>query len=80
MDVQLRKIQFIQEFLRFNNEQIIEKFEKLLKSEKRKIYSDDLKPLTFDEFNELIDNAEDDSNNNRLTDVHQLKKEISSWS
>jgi hypothetical protein len=79
MDLQLRKIQFVQEFLRLGNEQIINKLESTLKSEKTKLYASPLKPLSMDEFNSMIDAAENDSENNRMKSVHELKRDVESW-
>ena len=79
MDIQVRKIHFVQEFLRLNNEHIIDKLENILKSEKTKLYTNNPEPYSMDEFNRMIDNAEDDSKNNRVKSVHDLKKDIQSW-
>lgn len=80
MDIQLRKIHFVKEFLRLNNEQAINKLESLLKSEKKRIYSKELEPLSHDDFNEMIDNAEEDSKKGRIVEANDLKKDIKSWS
>jgi hypothetical protein len=79
MDLQVRKIHFVQEFLRVNNEKIIDKLEGMLKSEKSKLYASDPEPYTMAELNIIIDNAEDDVKNNRVKNVHDLKKEIKTW-
>ncbi len=50
MDLQLRKIAFVQEFLRVNNEKVVDRLEKLLTSEKKKLYKKDLSPFTLAEF------------------------------
>jgi len=80
MDLQLRKIHFIQEFLRLNNELVINKLEELLRKEKAKIYSEDLKPFSLEEFNSMVNSAEEDSKNNRLVNAIELKKDIRAWS
>ena len=79
MDLQERKIHFVQEFLRLNNEAIINKLEDMLKLEKRKNYSSAAVPYTMDEFEKMIDNAEEDSKNNRLKSVHELKEDSKTW-
>ena len=79
MGLQERKIHFVQEFLRLNSEAIIDKLEDILKSEKRKNYSLSQVPYTKDEFEQVIDKAEDDSKNNRVRSVHELKEDIKSW-
>ena len=79
MDLQTRKLHFIQEFLRLNNEKLISKLENLLKSEKAKSYEQHLSPLSEEELNRIIDEAEKDSKEGRLTSAVELKKEIDSW-
>lgn len=79
MDIQLRKINFIQEFLRINNESLIEKLENLLNTERSQLASDALKPLSVGEFNALIDKAEEDAISGHYRNVHTLKSDIQSW-
>ena len=55
MDIQTRKIEFIQAFLKLQSEQTISRLEELLKSE-----SKDFEPMSVDEFNERIDRSEKD--------------------
>jgi hypothetical protein len=80
MDLQTRKLNFIQEFLRLNNEKLISKLENLLKSEKAKSYEQSISPLSEEELNRIIDEAEKDSKEGRLISAVELKKEIDSWS
>ncbi len=79
MDLQLRKIQFVMDFLRINNEQVVNKLEHLLEEEKSKLYSSDIEPLTIEEFNKMIDKAEYDSKKNKVKSAYELKKEITTW-
>jgi len=79
MDIQERKIHFVQEFLRINNEALIDKFEKILKAEKQKDYESSLHPYSLDEFNLMIDKAEEDSSAGRLTSSSELKNDMDSW-
>jgi len=79
MDLQTRKISFIQEFLNFQNEEIILRFEKLLKKEKNRITSNKLEPMTLEEFNRRIDTSLEDSNNDRITESSELLSEIEKW-
>lgn len=79
MDLQQRKIHFVQEFLRLNNEAIIQKLEGILKSEKSKNYSKTAVPYTQFELEQMIDAAEDDSKNGRLKSVHELREDSKSW-
>jgi hypothetical protein len=79
MDLQTKKLNFVQEFLRIKSEGIVDKLEKVLKSERKKEYEKDLSPMTNDEFNKIIDDAESDSINGRLTSAEDLKKDIDKW-
>ncbi|MEI7981913.1 MAG: hypothetical protein WCI71_09670 [Bacteroidota bacterium] len=79
MDLQTRKLQFIQEFLRLANDNIIEKFEKLLQQERKRIVEQDISPMTMNQYEQRINNASDDLKNNRVTTAKKLKKEIASW-
>jgi hypothetical protein len=79
MDLQVRKIQFVQEFLILDSEQIMDVLENVLKSEKKKLYKSQPKPFTLAEFNQMIDQAESDVANNRMRTIHELKTEIQSW-
>ena len=79
MDLQTRKIHFIQEFLRVANDGVVEKFEKMLQKERKKIDDPDISPMTMDQYEKRIDLVLDDLDNNRVTAAKKLKKDISSW-
>lgn len=79
MDLQTRKIHFIQEVLRIKNEKIIEKLEKILHQERKKVIEKELSPLTVEEFNALIDSAEDDSENDRMYNAGEILNDIDTW-
>ena len=79
MELEVRKIHFIQEFLRLNNETAVGKLETVLKAEKKKIYSKEPKPMSMAELDSMIDRAENDSKNKRIKNVHDLKKEVKTW-
>ena len=79
MDIQTRKLNFIQEFLRLANDSLIEKFEKILRQERKKNIEKEISPMTLAEYEQRIDNALDDLKNNRVTTAKKLKKEIATW-
>ena len=58
---------------------ILEKFEKMLRQERKKMYEEEVKPMTLDQYEKRIDSALDDYKNKRVTNAKKLKKEISSW-
>lgn len=78
MDIQTRKIEFIQEFLKLQNEELISRLENLLRASKSK--NDDFKQITIDELNSRIDQSMNDSKNDRLTNSDDLIAEIEKWS
>lgn len=79
MDLQTRKIQFIQEFLRINSEDLINKLDKFLHEERKKIVEQENKPMPLEQFNEMIDQSENDFANGKVIEAKDLKKEIAKW-
>lgn len=79
MDLQTRKIAFVQEFLSIESEELISRFEKLLKNKKTAKADTDFRPMTIAELNRRIDQSEQDSINGRLTESKDLLKEIKKW-
>ncbi len=79
MDLQSRKISFVQEFLNLQNEEIISLFEKLLRKEKKKMGAKELDPMTLEAFNKRIDASLDDSKKGLLTESDKLLSEIETW-
>ncbi|MCB0807580.1 MAG: hypothetical protein KDC05_17430 [Bacteroidales bacterium] len=80
MDIQTKKLHFVQEVLRIKDEKLIDKLNNILKKERKKKLEEELKPLSRETFDNMIDEAESDSKNNRLTSAGALKKDIDSWS
>ncbi len=54
MDIHSLKINFVQEFLRLKNEQVINSLVEVLRQEKKKVYEADLKPMAKKEFNKAL--------------------------
>ena len=77
MDLQTRKLNFIQDFLKLESEKAISHFEKLLQKETQ---TDSVKPMTMKEFQKRIDQSTEDSKNDRLTENSKLISEIEKWS
>lgn len=78
MDLQTRKINFVQEFLKLESEKAISHLEKLLQKETQS--TSELKPLSTKEFQKRIDTSTEDSKNGRLTGNNELISEIEKWS
>ena len=64
MDLQSRKIEFIQEFLKLQSEEAISNFERLLKKEKQSS-DQDFKPMSIEELHNRIEQSESDFDNDR---------------
>jgi hypothetical protein len=80
MDLQSRKIEFVQEFLKLQSEEAISRLEKLLKKEKKLTQSDDVQPMTVEQFNTRIDKSMEDSKKGKLTETNDLIADIEKWS
>ncbi len=78
MDLDTRKIIFIQDFLKLESEKAISQFEKLLQKE-TKIKSE-INPMSTLYFQRRIEKSLEDSKNGRLTGSDQLISEIEKWS
>ena len=72
MDLQSRKIEFVQEFLKLTSEEAISRLEKLLKKEKKDVIEKKLKPMTKKELNKRIDQSESDFKNNQFKKSAEL--------
>ncbi len=80
MDLQTRKITFVQEFLKIQSEEVIIRLEKILEKEKKRMTVSDFSPMTLEEFNKRIDKSLIDSQNDRLIENNDLTTEIQGWS
>jgi len=72
MDLQSRKIEFVQDFLKLQSEEAISRLEKLLKKEKKNVVGEEFKPMTKKELNKRIDQSEADFKNNRFKKTSEL--------
>jgi hypothetical protein len=79
MDIQTRKINFVQEFLRLRNIKLIEKLEKILLEDKAKDYEANLKPLSIDNFNKMVDKSIEDATQGNVVDARELKESVKKW-
>jgi hypothetical protein len=79
MNLETRKISFIQEFLRLQNEEIVSGLEKFLRQRKAELIDEDLKPMTMEQYDAEIDQAMEDSKNGRMIKATELKAKIQKW-
>ncbi len=69
MDLQTRKIEFIQKFLKLQSEEVISQFENLMKKRTKK---EVFKPMSVEDLNKRIDQSEDDFKNGRYKTSSEL--------
>lgn len=79
MELESRKIAFVQEFLRVENEEIVRGLEILLKQKKAELFEKNLKPKSLEEFNHEIDESMEDSRNGDIISSNELKSKIEKW-
>ena len=79
MNIQARKLVLIEEFLRISDENFITKIESFIKQEKKISHELNLKPMSLNEFHEMIDQAKQDSDEGRVISHRELKKKVKTW-
>ncbi len=79
MDLEARKISFVQEFLRLQNEEIVSGLEKLLRIRKAELIEKKFKPMTMEQYDAEIERAMEDSKNGRMIKATDLKAKIKKW-
>ncbi len=77
MDLQTRKIAFIQDFLKLESEKVIVQFEKLL--QKQTNSSSTLEPMSVADFQKRIHQSVSDSEDGKLTSSEHFLEEIAEW-
>jgi hypothetical protein len=79
MDLEARKISFVQEFLRLESEEIVIHLEKILHKQKVELIDQEMKSMSIDQFNKEIDQSLDDAKNGRIISAKDLKSKIKKW-
>lgn len=74
MDIQTRKLKFIQEFLKVQSEELIYRLEKILSNNEG-----NFNPFSIEELNTRIDQSLEDSKNDKVTELSDLLSEIKQW-
>ena len=74
MDLQTRKIEFVQEFLKIQSEEVISQLENLLKNRNKKDADENqfFSPLSIEELNNRIYQSENDYKNGTYKTTSQL--------
>ena len=79
MDLQAKKLEFIEEYIRLADEKIILKLEKLLLSEKEKAVKSGLKTLTQPEMDKMLEESENDVLQGNILSHQSVKQEVLTW-
>ena len=72
MNIEARKIEFVQEFLKLQSEDAISRLEKILRKEKSGSDEKIFEPMTQEELDKRIDQSESDFQNNRYKSSSEL--------
>ena len=79
MNLQARKLNLIEEFLRISDESLISKIESFIRQEKKVSYEKELAPMSVNDFHEMIDKAKQDSEEGRVISHQELKIKVKTW-
>jgi hypothetical protein len=79
MNLETRKITFVQEFLKLQNEDLIQNLENLLYKKKTKSIELEITPMSIEQLNEEIDKSIEDADKGRLISVNDLKEKVQKW-
>ena len=80
MNIETRKLTFIQEFLRLQNEEIVIGLEKLLHKQKAELIEKEMNPMSIEKINSEIDQSLEDAKNDQLISATDLKTKFQKWS
>lgn len=72
MNLEARKIEFVQEFLKLQSEEAVSRLEKILRKERKASDERIFEPMTQDELNKRIDKSESHFQSNRFKSSSQL--------
>ncbi len=72
MDIQSRKLAFIQSFLNLKSEEVIAQFEKLMKKATNIDEENQFSPFTVEEINERVSRSEDDFKNKKFKTTSEI--------
>ena len=72
MNLEARKIEFIQEFLKIQSEEAISRFEKILRKERKATSEQILEPMSKEELHKRIEQSESDFRNDQFKSSSDL--------
>lgn len=79
MDLEARKITFVQEFLRLQNEEIISALEKFMHTRKAELTERNMSPMSLEQLNTETDQSIEDAKSGRVIKAYDLRDKIKKW-
>jgi hypothetical protein len=81
MNLESRKIDFVQHFLQIDSEKVLEAVENFFYKTKSELFEESLKkPMSIQKFNDEIDQSLNDEEKGNILKSSDLKKKIKKWS
>jgi hypothetical protein len=78
LNLEHRKLNFIEAFLHINDVKIIDKLEKVIQLDFKKEKAEDLKPMSLESFYEMIDESVEQHKNGNVVNEDQMDAYIES--
>ena len=79
LNLEHRKLNFIESFLRINDVEIIDKLEKVIQLDLKKDKQEDLKPMSLESFYEMIDESVEQHKKGEVYSSEEMDALIESW-
>ena len=79
LNLEHRKLNFIESFLHINDIEIIDKLEKVIQLDFKKNKQEDLKPMSLESFYEMIDESVEQHKNGEVYSSEEIREHIKSW-
>ena len=79
LNLEHRKLNFIESFLHMNDVEIIDKLEKVIQLDFKNEKQEDLKPMSLESFYEMIDESVEQHKNGEGYSSEEVREHIKSW-
>ena len=79
MNIAAKKVELIEWLAKIQDKSLLEKVEILKKKAVSESYESKMKPMTSRQYKSLLDQAEEDYNNGRVTSQEDMEKESENW-
>lgn len=79
MNIAVKKVELIEWLVGVEDTSLLEQVDSLKKKAIAAAYESKMKPMTSEEYKSMLDQAEDDLKNRRVTSQEDLEKESLNW-